>query len=170
MNERTDENLVTACQGGEKAAYTLLVERHYRHVFGMCFGILGNTHDAEDIAQEAMLRGFLKIRKLNAGGQFGPWILKTAKNLCVDFVRRQRRSKPLVAEQHRQAPTDNHDLEKAIQRLPMELRLPLVMYYFGDRNAKIIAEKLGISHSGACQRIRAARRQLHALLSERDTQ
>jgi RNA polymerase sigma-70 factor (ECF subfamily) len=169
LNERTDENLVAACQAGEKAAYTLLVERHYRHVFGMCFGILGNTHDAEDIAQEAMLRGFLKIRKLNSGGQFGPWILKTAKNLCIDFVRRQKRPKPPAARHREQTPTDNHDLDRAIQRLPMELRLPLVMYYFGDRNAKVIAEKLGISHSGACQRIRTARQQLHALLTERDT-
>ncbi|MCP4257618.1 MAG: hypothetical protein GY774_08860 [Planctomycetes bacterium] len=51
--------------------------------------------------------------------------------------------------------------------MPQELRLPLTMYYFDGKNAKTIAEKLKISHSGACQRIRAARKQLHELLSER---
>jgi DNA-directed RNA polymerase specialized sigma subunit len=51
--------------------------------------------------------------------------------------------------------------------MPRELRLPLTMYYFDGKNAKTIAEKLKISHSGACKRIRAARKQLHELLSER---
>jgi DNA-directed RNA polymerase specialized sigma subunit len=42
------------------------------------------------------------------------------------------------------------------------------MYYFDGKNAKTIAEKLDISHSGACQKIREARKQLHELLTERD--
>jgi len=41
------------------------------------------------------------------------------------------------------------------------------MFYFNGKNAKTIADKLNISHSGACQKIREARRQLHELLTER---
>jgi len=41
----------------------------------------------------------------------------------------------------------------------------LVMYYFDSKNAKAISDKLNISHSVACQRIRTARQQLHELLS-----
>lgn len=170
MNDRLDETVVRACRDGDKAAYALLVKRHYRHVFAVCLGVLGNVHDAEDIAQDAMLKGLVKIKKLGKGEQFEAWILQIAKNLCIDFFRRQKRIKPLATEQLMQAgqrSQDNHELEQAIRRLPQELRLPLTMYYFDGKNAKKIAGKLNISHSGACQRIRAARKELHKLLTER---
>jgi RNA polymerase sigma-70 factor (ECF subfamily) len=170
LNDRLDETVVHACRQGDQAAYAILVKRHYRRVFALCLGVLGNVHDAEDIAQDAMLQGFLKIKKLGSGRQFEAWILRIAKNLCIDFLRRRKRVKPLATEQlmqSQQRTKENHDLEQAVRRLPQELRLPLVMYYFDKKNAKIIAEKLNISHSGACQRIRTARKQLHELLAER---
>ncbi len=170
MDDRSDENVVRACRQGDKTAYALLVKRHYRHVFAVCLGILGNVHDAEDIAQETMLKGLVKIKKLSKSEQFEAWILQIAKNLCIDFIRRRSRVKPLGPEQVMQAgqrTKDNHELEQAIRRLPQELRLPLTMYYFDGKNAKKIAGKLKISHSGACRRIRAARKELHKLLTER---
>lgn len=170
MDNCSDENVVQACKQGNTASYKLLVKRHYRHVFAMCLGILGNVHDAEDIAQDAMLKGLVKIKKLSRGEQFAAWILQIAKNLCIDFLRRRKRVKSLDPEQQMQAgqrSQDNHELEQAIRRLPQELRLPLVMYYFDGKNAKKIAGKLKISHSGVCQRIREARKELHKLLTER---
>ncbi|MHC4426585.1 MAG: RNA polymerase sigma factor [Planctomycetota bacterium] len=171
MNARLDESAVRACQQDDKAAYTVLVKRHYRHVFAMCLGMLGNLHDAEDVAQEAMLKGFLKIKKLDKADQFEAWILQIARNLCCDSLRKKKRVKALSIEkpmQPRQETGENHDLQQAIRRLPQELRVPLTMYYFDGRNAKTIAEKLSISHSGACHRIRAARKRLHELLTERN--
>ena len=171
MNARLDENVVRACQRDDKAAYAVLVKRHYRHVFAMCLGVLGNVHDAEDIAQEAMLKGLLKIKKLDKAEQFEVWILKIARNLCVDFLRRNKRIKRIGVKQPTQSghrTSKNENLQQAIRRLPQELRVPLTMYYFDGKNAKTIAEKLDISHSGACQRIRLARKQLHELLTERD--
>ena len=171
MNNCSDENVVQACKQGNTDSYKLLVKRHYRHVFAMCLGILGNAHDAEDISQDAMLKGLVKIKKLGRGEQYEAWILQIAKNLCIDFQRRRKRIKlfdPEQLMQTRQGSQENHELEHAVRRLPQELRLPLVMYYFDNRNAKSIAETLKISHSGVCQRIRTARKELHRLLTERD--
>jgi RNA polymerase sigma-70 factor (ECF subfamily) len=170
VNDRSNENIVTTQLNGKIADYEVLVNKHYRYVFSMCLGMLANLHDAEDIAQDAMLTGLQKIKSLDDKSQFSSWILRIAKNLCIDFIRRQKRTKHLVAEdieQNEQTINKVHDLEQAISRLPMELRVPLVMYYFDNRNAKAIAEKLGISHSGVCQKIRMARKQLHELLAER---
>ncbi|MFC1795248.1 RNA polymerase sigma factor [Planctomycetota bacterium] len=171
MNTHLDESLVRACQRDDKTAYAVLVKRHYRYVFAMCLGVLGNLHDAEDIAQEAMLKGLLKIKKLNKAEQFESWILQIARNLCIDFIRRRKRTKTLGIEQPMQpsqSSGENHDLQHAIVRLPQELRVPLTMFYFDGKNAKTIAEKLNISHSGACQKIRTARKRLHELLTERE--
>lgn len=171
MNDRSDESLAAACRDGDKSAYAFLVERHYKHVFAVCLGMLGNVHDAEDVAQDVMLKGFLKIKRLRNGEQFGKWILRIAKNLCIDLVRRQRHVKTILAGQVLQAQQtadENHDLQQGIRRLPQELRLPLVMYYFDDKSTESIAEKLSISHSGVCYRIRAARKLLHKLLTEEE--
>ncbi|MHC4483279.1 MAG: RNA polymerase sigma factor [Planctomycetota bacterium] len=169
MNDFSDDILVAAGQRGDKRAYALLVKRHYRYVFGVCLGMLGNIHDAEDIAQDAMLRGFLKIKKLRSSEQFGEWILRIAKNLCIDFLRRKRQVRALAARQaaeRRQTTNAGIDLEEAIGRLPREYRLPLVMYYFDNKSTKTIGEKLNISYSGVCKRIRTARKELHRLLTE----
>ncbi len=171
MNESLDESVVRACRQGDKTAYAVLVKRHYRHVFAMCLGVLGNVHDAEDVAQEAMLKGFLKIKKLDKCEQFEVWILRIARNLCIDLLRKRKRIKAITTKQPMrpgQKTSENHVLQQAIRRLPQELRAPLTMYYFDGKNAKTIAEKLNISHSGACQKIREARKQLHELLTERD--
>jgi RNA polymerase sigma-70 factor (ECF subfamily) len=173
LNAHLDENLVRTCQQDDKTAYAVLVKRHYRHVFAMCLGMLGNIDDSEDVAQEAMLRGLLKIKKLYKAGQFESWILQIARNLCIDFLRRRKRTKVIGIEQPKQPEQrngENHDLQQAIRRLPQELRVPLTMFYFDGKNAKTIAEKLDISHSGACQRVRAARKRLHELLTERTKQ
>jgi RNA polymerase sigma-70 factor (ECF subfamily) len=170
VDDRSDEILVAASSQGDKNAYAVLVQRHYRHVFAMCFGMLANIHDAEDIAQDAILKGLSKIAELREGVQFGRWILRIAGNLCIDLIRRRKRIKHLRAEypaMTQQAMNENHDLHGAIKKLPKELRVPLVMYYFDGKNAKAIAERLNISHSGACQKIRSARQQLHELLTGR---
>jgi len=171
LNAHLDESLVRACQRDDKTAYAVLVKRHYRHVFAMCLGMLGNVDDAEDIAQEAMLKGLLKINKLDKAEQFESWILQIARNISIDFLRRRKRTKVFGIKQQiqpAQRTGENHDLQQAIRRLPQELRVPLTMFYFDGKNAKTISRKLNISHSGACQKIRAARRQLHKLLTERD--
>ena len=171
MKGLSDNILVAACERSGKAAYAVLVERYYRNVFALSLGMLGDIHDAEDLAQETMLRGFLKIKQLRDDEQFNSWILKIARNLCIDIIRRRKKQGLILEKKRMQAGqitknSENYLLEDAIRALPQELRLPLVLYYFNNKNAKIIAEKLNISHSGVCQRIRAARKQLHKLLTE----
>ena len=146
-----------------------MVQRHYRHVFALCLGVLANVHDAEDVAQETMIKGFLKIKRLRKGDLFEAWILRIARNLCLDFLRRQKRIKEVAAGKPTRSSRqtgENDNVQQAVRMLPQELRVPLTMFYFDGKNARKIAEKLNISHSGACRRIREARKQLHRLLSK----
>jgi len=170
LNARLDNSVIRACQKGDKAALAVLVKGYYQGVFALCLGMLGNVHDAEDATQEAMLKGLLRIKKLKRCDHFEWWILQIARNHCIDFLRRRKRVKASSAIESRSSvskTSDHGDLEQAIRRLPQELRVPLTMFYFDGKNAKTIADKLSISHSGACQKIREARRQLHELLTER---
>ena len=142
MNERSDENLVMASRGGDKSAYALLVRRHYHHTFIVCLGVVGNVEDAEDAAQEAMLKGFLQLKKLRNNSQFGPWMTKIEKNLCINLVRRKHRSRQIIADRALLpvGVQSRHDrLLQAIEDLPLEIRQPLVMYYFDGQDAQSVA-------------------------------
>ncbi len=89
MKEGLEKKLVMACRNGDTSAYAELVEAYSGHVFGICLGMLSNSHDDEDIAQQALLKGFTDINHLQNSEQFGVWIRRIAKNLCIDFIRRQ---------------------------------------------------------------------------------
>ena len=169
MDDYSDDILVEASRRGDKQAYAMLVKRHYRYVFAVCLGMLANVHDAEDIAQDTMLKGFLKIRRLYRGERFDLWVLRIARNLCVDYVRRNKHAKNFaeqIRNRSKRVSDEAEYLHEAIDRLSQEYRVPLMMYYFDNRSAKTIAQKLNISHSGACHKIRTARRKLYDLLKE----
>jgi len=169
LDDFSDEILVEASRRGDRSAYALLVKRYFRDVYALCLGMLGNVEDAEDIAQEAVLKGLQKLDRLDRNERYDKWILRIARNLCVDFLRRKKFAKASLVKKAALAEhgcDDSYDLAQAIARLPQEIRLPLVMYYFDNKDARTIAEKLDISYSTACQRIRTARKQLHRLLTE----
>ena len=169
MDEPSDERLVHAAQTADKDAYAALVHRHYKDVFLTCLGVLANTHDAEDVAQDAMLKGFERIRTLRDGSQFGPWITRVAKNLCINLLRRRQSCRKALAEKDAEqtwSPTYDDTLQHAIRQLPQQMRLPLVMYYFDGRDVKAVAQKLGLSPSAVYLRLRTAIRQLHEVMRE----
>lgn len=167
MSEHSDEILVNASRTGDKDAYAALAKRHYKRVFVVCLGMLGSVHDAEDITQEAMLKGLLNIRTLKNSSQFGSWIVKIAKNYCISLIRSRKYVNKRVIQKSappKQALSRYKSLQQAIERLPQESRLPLVMYYFGGESVKDVAEQLSLSRSAVYQRLRAATKQLHTLL------
>jgi RNA polymerase sigma factor (sigma-70 family) len=169
VNDRSAGDQTETPEATDQMPHEQLVRRHYDHVFAVCYGILVNVHDAEDAAQETMLRGMVKAAARMAPEQLRPWIIGVARNLCIDRLRQRKRRGPPAkppAEPSRQDQSAQQDLEQAIKRLPAELRVPLLMYYFDGHSAKTIAESLKISHSGVCQKLRTARRQLHDFLTE----
>jgi RNA polymerase sigma-70 factor (ECF subfamily) len=134
---------------------------------------VGNIHDAEDVAQETMIKGLEKIRQLRKAGQFGAWIVRIARNLSINFVRRRAAAGRVVESKlEKRAPRSsaNDDLEEAVARLPRDLRLPLVMYYYDGRSVKTVAERLEISTSGVYAKLRAALRELHEALTAQGEQ
>jgi RNA polymerase sigma factor (sigma-70 family) len=167
LNDRSDKDLVVACRAGDRTAYAVLVKRHYEHVFWLCLGILGNLHDAEDVAQDAMLKAFVRIGTLRDGAQFRLWVAKITKSLCVNFLRRKKRGKKAVAAKVAQPDPSvpaNDNLQQAIEKLPPKIRLPLVMYYFGGQSVKTVAQKLDMSSSSVYLKLRTAVKELHNLL------
>jgi len=167
LNSKLEKKLVASCRGGDASAYMGLVKAYCGHVFAICLGMLGHREDAEDIAQQALLKGFADIRQLRNGGQFEAWIGRIAKNLCIDFIRREKRRRNAFAkriEAHASGSGEYAELESALANLPKEYRLALVLYYFDGRGTKNIAETLEISEAAVHARMSRARKKLRKLL------
>ncbi|MCU0916881.1 MAG: sigma-70 family RNA polymerase sigma factor [Planctomycetes bacterium] len=169
MDDRSDKELTWAACQGDRTAYAVLVRRYHQPVFLVCLGVLGKVHDAEDIAQEAMIRGFQQICQLRDGSQFSGWIVTMARNLSINLLRKRKvAAKAVEAEvpAAREPSESRHEeLQQAVARLPWDLRLPLVMYYFDGQNVKSVARQLDISTSGVYQKLRAAVKELHEILT-----
>ncbi len=169
MDERSDKELAWASQQEDRTAYAVLVQRHYKPVFLVCLGVLGNIHDAEDIAQDAMIKGFECVRQLRDGSQFGGWIVAIARNLSINLLRTRRTAAKApvldIPLEPQTAESSHEGLQQAVARLPWDLRLPLVMYYYDGQNVKTVAEKLAISTSGVYGKLRTAIKELHEILT-----
>ncbi len=168
MDVFSEEKLVAGCRRGDKRAYAALVGLYARDVFAVSFGVVGNVHDAEDIAQEALLKGLVQIAGLRKGERFGPWIRRIARNLAIDFVRRQRTHRQATAQiqlQQRGESTEDYQvLEKAIERLDETYRETILLYYFDGERTEDVAEKLDISPATVLSRLSRARRQLREIM------
>src|SRR5882672_8895791 len=75
---------------GDRDAYRVLVERHSQNVYRLAYRMAGNSHDAEEIVQEAFLRGYQKLRQFAGQSNFGTWVYRIAANYAIDRMRQRR--------------------------------------------------------------------------------
>jgi RNA polymerase sigma factor (sigma-70 family) len=88
MDEQTDEALMARIAGGDRAAFDLLAQRHAGSVVRLAAHILRNRADAEDVAQDAMLRVWTNAPRWKPVAKFRTWLTRIVVNLCLDRKRR----------------------------------------------------------------------------------
>src|SRR5215472_14260622 len=180
MNVRghdTDQRLLLArAQAGDERAFRELVDP-YRHALEVhCYRMLGSAQDAEDLAQETLLRAWRALERFEPRAQFQTWLYRIATNACLDELeRRPRRPEPVDPFPDRpalQAESPTYDpaaryairegmelaLLRAIQELPGRQRAVLIFRDVLGWTAPEVAELLDstvASVNSALQRARA---------------
>lgn len=141
-------------------------------VFSTAARLLGNSAQAEDIAQEVFLKSYQHFAELRSNAQAGGWLKTVTTNLSLNHLSRYRRRWRLFSELRPDSPdressdsdapeldwplpetllTELHTqqqrqvLETALQRLPEQQRVPLVLYHFQEMSYDEIAQRLQIS-------------------------
>src|SRR6059058_2815473 len=88
--------LLAAAQAGDERAFRSLVEP-YRHALEVhCYRMLGSTQDAEDFAQETLLRAWRALERFEPRAQFQTWLYRIATNACLDELERRPRRPELI--------------------------------------------------------------------------
>jgi RNA polymerase sigma-70 factor (ECF subfamily) len=157
----------------ELHAYEILVHEHATMVTAYVRGIVGDAALAQDIAQEAFIRGHRYLARFKPGSSFAAWIRAIARNLAIDELKRRKREVPLDPDiiqgmEDILQPFDDpsrgeswkdrvQTVEGCFRSLPDTLREPCRLYYYEDNDTNRIAETLRISAEAVRKRLERAR-------------
>jgi RNA polymerase sigma-70 factor (ECF subfamily) len=92
-----ERQLVRRAQGGDQTAYEELVRIHQPRLLAVIGGIMRRGEDVEDVAQQALLKAYLSLKRFDLRSAFGTWLYKIAVNECWDYFRKKK-VRPLVYE------------------------------------------------------------------------
>ena len=87
----TEQELVQAARGGDRKAFGALVEQNQSKVYSLAYRMTGNPDNAADLTQEAFLSAFQNLSKFDGRSAFSTWLYRLTSNLCLDFLRREKR-------------------------------------------------------------------------------
>lgn len=184
-----EQDLIARVQGGERELFYELVQPYERRVYAAALAILRNEADAEDAAQEAMLKAFANIRQFRQEARFSTWLIQVTVN---EALMRRRRQRTVIMEpiddrgdndaEQDYAPRDFADwreipsealerkevrqkLTEALATLDRKYREVFVLRDVEHMNIQETAEALGISIASVKTRLLRARLMLRDLLA-----
>lgn len=177
-----DLALLAAVADGDGNAFETLVTRHQDRLIATCERLLGNREDARDAAQDVFLKVYRSAASFLPQGRVSTWLYRVAVNHCLNRLRRRKIAQffsfgALGTDEAdgpsfdppSEAPDPGHVLEsrerwqvtrKAIEALPTNQRMVLVLAKFEGLAYKEIAEVLGITMGAVESRLFRAMRRL----------
>lgn len=172
--EDDDGALVRRCRAGEADAWRSLVERFQGQVYGLCWRMLGQREDAEDVTQEVFVRALRHLDRWDGVRPLRPWLLAIAANRCRTRLSR-RKTLPVpvedphaVAEPRRtSAPDLAEELQRGVEQLREDYRVCFVLFYQQELSVQEIAETLDCPIGTVKTWLRRARQTLAEHLRER---
>jgi len=180
-----DASLALSAARGDRRAFARLVEENKRSVYGLCLRLLSDPEEAKDAAQEAFTRAYASLESYDLEQAFAPWVLRIARNHCLDLLRRRLPARARVELDsqeedgpHRELadttsePADDAiqkaqtrvALERAVAALPPNYREVVHLFHVEQLSYKEIATTMGIPLGTVMTWLHRARAQLRTLL------
>lgn len=181
INQRIKEVLK-----GDREAFGEIVDLFKDKVFQLCYRMLGNRHEAEDIAQEAFVRAYVNIHSFDQKRKFSTWLYRIATNLCIDRIRKKKPDYFLDAEvagtegltmysqiaaegKSPDSEVETLELQELVQReimkLPDKYRVVVILRYIDELSLNEISEVLEMPLGTVKTRIHRAREALRKQLN-----
>jgi RNA polymerase sigma-70 factor (ECF subfamily) len=170
-----DADLISRVRRGDVEAYNLLVSRWEKRVFNYLLRLTASPDDALDLSQDAFLKAYQNIRKLDDPARFGPWLYRIAHNEAYSLFRKRRPETALedASSERNPAPGFPMDLSLAVTaalgRLNPEQREAVVLKIYEGFKFDEMAEVLGCPVSTVKSRLYTALDLLKADLAPIDT-
>ena len=185
----TDGQLVGRVISGQKQAFDTLIRKYQRQAVAVSYRLLGNSHDALEVTQDAFLKAFTSISTLQQPEAFGGWLMRIVSNLSLNY-RRGRKSRSQLPLADLLGPADTRStgsewtardgdpvhllesqemgvkLQAALNQLPDKQRQALVLFTIEEMPQKDVAEALKCSVEAVKWHVFQGRKKLKELLKD----
>ena len=185
----TDEELMLRVQGGETDCYDLLVERYKTRLFNYLLRLTGNRDEAEEFAQEALVKAYIHAEKYKTIAKFSTWLYTIATNLVRNRVRSRSRAPQIVSlwsrvfgdsdeervidipdtQRNPEETINDNELNEvisaAIQQIPEKYRTSFVLREINELSYEEIAAVTGLKLGTVRSRINRARNHFRQLIA-----
>jgi RNA polymerase sigma-70 factor (ECF subfamily) len=196
VGEPTDGQLVTRTLAGDRGAFDVLIRRYQRQAVAVSYRLLGNTNDALEVSQDAMLKSFSSLATLEKPEAFGGWLMRIVSNLSLNYRRsRKTRRQVQLSEAMGTAETESGEssgaggssdwmtegndpqrnaighelgsrLQTALDQLPEKQRAAIVLFTIEQLPQKEVAAELGCSVEAVKWHVFQGRKKLKELLKD----
>ncbi|HEX8853566.1 MAG TPA: sigma-70 family RNA polymerase sigma factor [Pyrinomonadaceae bacterium] len=178
ISEReTSEQVIAACQRGDREAFRLLFESYKDRVYTVALYFFGgDAETAADLTQQVFLKLFSVIGQFKHDSEFTTWLYRLATNACLDEQRKRRRfvpfgdasevaRRPTAGTQEEALARDElaESVKEAVGSLRPKLRMAILLKYFEELSYEEIAAALGCSKGTVASRLNRG----HKALAER---
>jgi RNA polymerase sigma-70 factor (ECF subfamily) len=173
-----DEKIIDSILAGDRNAYAVLVDRYKDRVFSLVVGILRDKELAEEVAQDVFVKAYTSLKKFRKDASFATWLYRIAYNSAISETRKRKHTMKSFDEQLEKTASmqvgnegdekseDTHQLlEKALDMLPPEDKLILMLYYFEDHSVEEIGRHTGLSVSNVKVKLHRLRARLKEALN-----
>lgn len=188
----SDGQLVARVLAGQRRSFDELIGRYQRQAVAVSYRLLGNSHDALEVAQDAFMKAYSSLHTLQKPEAFGGWLMRIVTNLSLNFRRgrKNRQQLPLddcfgpgIAQENGASGSEwmarsgdpvrrleseemGRRLQQALKELPEKQRLAIVMFTLEEMPQKQVAEALHCSVEAVKWHVFQGRKKLKELMRE----
>lgn len=178
MSAPSDRDLIQRARRGDAEAFGGLVLRYQTSVFNVCYRILHERFEAEDMTQETFLRARERLALFDEARAFAPWIRRVAANVCLNHLEAQKRTAPLDEDRDAGENTrpeaqvevreQSERIRSVLASLPARYRVVIELRHYQELSYEEIAIELHIPLSDVKSHLFRARKLLAEKLHASD--
>lgn len=166
FDDDADRWLVNKARAGDMDAYEVLVRRHRDRIYRIALRMLGDRHDAEDIAQDVVIQVWTALAGFTGASSFTTWLYRIVVNRCLNQLRRRRWTRPVLeGDPQPMAGTEDTVIARqragaameAIAALPSDQRAVIVLHQLEGLSYREVAAVVNISEDAVRGRLHRAR-------------
>ena len=158
LEDLAERALIDACRAERPGAFDLLVERHRRSVYHLCYRFVGNHEDASDLSQDVFLRAYRGLRGFRGQSSIATWLHRIGVNVCLNRLSAKttlgKLTEPIADRQFEDSAAESAServlrderaerVRAAIARLPRTQRATLILRTYQEMSHQEIAGVLG---------------------------
>lgn len=160
LSDLDERGLVQASLAGRPGAFDVIVERHRRSVYQLCYRFVGNHEDASDLSQDVFLRAYRGLKNFRSQSSLATWLYRIGVNVCLNRISAKTPMSESIeahefvdfVDDRAESPTESllkqergARVRTAIAQLPPKQRTTLILRMYREMSHREIADVLGSS-------------------------